>query len=211
MPRNHSPAATKMLTMLTMLTMLAMLAMFAMVLLVTAGCDNERPPDERFQQLAQQALHEQSEQNKRLVDQNKQVAEASRQLVAEDAQARRELLEAQRQLTSELHAERASLDRQHEALEEERRSLAAQQQREPVIAHTIGAVGLTLACLLPLLLAAYVIHTLNHQDEDPAALNELLVLDLTSERPRLLPHSVRSVAALEHRRPDDDESPAAGE
>ena len=96
MPRNLSPGAT-------MLTMTLLLAM---------GCADSG--DERFRQLAQQALYEQSEQNKRLAEQSKQIAEASRRLVEGDAAARKDLLAARKQLTSELHSERADLDRQRE-------------------------------------------------------------------------------------------------
>ena len=84
------------------------LAMLTMTLLLAAGCADSG--DERFRQLAQQALYEQSEQNKRLAEQSSQIAEASRRLVEGDAAARKDLLEAQKQLTSELHAERANLD-----------------------------------------------------------------------------------------------------
>jgi len=106
-----------------------------------------------------------------------------------------------------LHSERASIDRQREELEQERRNIAAQRHRDPVIAQAIGAVGLTLACLLPLLLAGYVIHAVNRNGDDNAALGELLVLEMTAEQPLLLPNSPRPVAALEHTlSPDDDET-----
>ena len=148
MPKNLSPGAA-------MLT-----------LLLAVGCADSR--DERFRQLAQQALHEQSEQNKRLAEQSRQIAEASRRLVEGDAAARKDLLAAHKQLMSELHSERANLDRQHEEMEQERRNIAARRHRDPVIAQAIGAVGLTLACLLPLLLAAYVIRAVN-RDGDGAS------------------------------------------
>jgi hypothetical protein len=167
-----------------------------MILLLATGCTDSR--DERFNQLAQQALREQAEQNKRLAEQSKQIAEASRRLVEGDAAARKDLLAAQKQLTSELHSERAGIDRQREELEQERRNIAAQRHRDPVIAQAIGAVGLTLACLLPLLLAAYVIHAVNQNGDDNAALSELLVMEITAEQPLLLPISPRPVAALEH-------------
>ncbi len=148
MPKNLSPGV----------------AMLTMTLLLMAGCADSR--DERYRQLAQQALHEQSEQNKRLAEQSKQIAEASRRLVEGDAAARKDLLATQKQLTSELHSKRAGIDRQREELEQERRNIAAQRHRNPVIAQAIGAVGLTLACLLPLLLAAYVIRAVNRDGDD---------------------------------------------
>ncbi len=181
----------------------AMLLM--MTLLLVTGCADSR--DERFNQLAQQALREQSEQNKRMADQSRAIVEASRRLVKGDAEARKDLLAAHRQLTSELHSERTNLDRQREELEQERRNIAVQRHRDPVIAQAIGAVGLTLACLLPLLLAGYIIRAVNQNGDDSAALSELLVLEITSEQPLLLPISHRPVAALEHSLlPEDDES-----
>ena len=70
----------------------------------------------------------------------KQIAEASRRLIEGDAQARRDLLAAQKQLTSELHSERVNLDRQREEMEQERRNIAAQRHRDPMIAQAINAV-----------------------------------------------------------------------
>ena len=185
MPKNLSPGA----------------AMLMMTLLLAVGCADSR--DERFRQLAQQALHEQSEQNKRLAEQSRQIAEASRRLVEGDAAARKDLLAAHKQLMSELHSERANLDRQHEEMEQERRNIAARRHRDPVIAQAIGAVGLTLACLLPLLLAAYVIRAVNRDGDDSAARSELLVMEITAEQPLLLPISPRPVAALEHTPPSE--------
>ena len=185
MPKNLSPGA----------------AMLLMTLLLAVGCADSG--DERFRQLAQQALHEQSEQNKRLAEQSRQIAEASRRLVEGDAAARKDLLAAHKQLMSELHSERANLDRQHEEMEQERRNIAARCHRDPVIAQAIGAVGLTLACLLPLLLAAYVIRAVSQNADDSAALSELLVMEITAERPLLLPISPRPVAALEHTPPSE--------
>ena len=192
MPKNLSPGVV----------------MLLMTLLLAVGCADSR--DERFRQLAQQALHEQSEQNKRLAEQSRQIAEASRRLVEGDAAARKDLLAAHKQLMSELHSERANLDRQHEEMEQERRNIAARRHRDPVIAQAIGAVGLTLACLLPLLLAAYVIRAVNRDGDDSAARSELLVMEITAEQPLLLPISPRPVAALEHTPPSEgDETDGA--
>jgi len=179
MPKNRSPGA----------------AMLMMILLLATGCADSH--DERFRQLAQQSLREQSEQNKRLAEQSQQIAEASRRLIEGDAQARRDLLAAQKQLTSELHSERASIDRQRDEMEQERRNIAAQRHRDPIIAQTINAFGLLLACLAPLALAAYVIRAVNQDGDDNAALSELLVMEITAERPLLLPVSLQPVAALE--------------
>jgi hypothetical protein len=170
--------------------------MMIMTLLLATGCGDSR--DERYRRLAEHALHEQAQQNKRLAEQSKQIVDASQRLVEGDAEARRDLLEAQKQLTSELHSERAGIDRQREEMEQERRNIAAQRHRDPVIARAIGAVGLTLACLLPLLLAAFVIRAVNQDGDDSAELGKLLVMEMTAEQPLLLPVSHRPAGALEH-------------
>jgi hypothetical protein len=180
-------------------------AILMLTLLLVIGCGE--PRDERFRRLAEHALHEQAQQNKRLAEQSKQIVDASQRLVEGDAEARRDLLEAQKQLTGELHSERAGIDRQREKMEQERRNIATQRHRDPVIANAINAVGLTLACLLPLLLAAYVIRAVNEDGDDSAELGKLLVMEMTAEQPLLLPVSPRPVAALEHSPPlDDDET-----
>ncbi len=191
MPKNLSPGVLLLL----------------MILLLTIGCADSR--DERFDQLAQQALREQAEQNERMAEQSREIAAASRRLVEGDAAARKDLLAAHRQLTSELHSERANLNRQREELEQERRNIAAQRHRDPVIAQAISAAGLTLACMLPLLLAAFIIRAVNQNADDSAALGELLVLEITAEQPLLLPIAPRPVAALEHTLPPDDDETVA--
>lgn len=189
MPKNLSPGV-------------AML-MIIMTLLLATGCGNSR--DERYRRLAEHALHEQAQQNKRLAEQSKQVVEASQRLVEGDAEARRDLLAAQKQLTSDLHSERAGIDRQREEMEQERKKIAAQRHRDPVIAQAIRAVGLTLACLLPLLLAAYVIRVVSQDGDDSAELGKLLVMEMTAEQPLLLPVPSGPVAALEHSPPAEGE------
>ena len=181
MPKNLSPG----------------MAMLTMALLMVTGCSDSR--DERFRQLAQQTIRQQAAQNERMAKQSQEIAQASRRLVQGDAEARKDLLAAQKQLTSELHSERANLDRQREEMEQERRDIAAQRHRDPVIAKAIGAVGVTLACLLPLLLAGYIIRAVTQHGDESAALSELLVVEMTADQPLLLPRTPRSVAALEHK------------
>ncbi|MCH8148686.1 MAG: hypothetical protein IH987_11925 [Planctomycetes bacterium] len=180
MPKNLSPGV----------------AMLMMTLLLAAGCDDSR--DERFRRLAQQALREQSEQNKRMADQNREIAEASKHLVENDSQARKEMIAAHGTLQKELQTERTNIHQQLSDLESERREISKQRGRDPIIAQAIGAVGLTLSCLLPLLLAGYVIYSLNRRSDDSDALSEMLVMEMTADQPLLLPSSLPTVAAIEH-------------
>jgi hypothetical protein len=95
-----------------------------LLLLALAGCGGA---DDRLVKLSQRSLASQAEQNQQMAQQSTEVAKATRQLVEADAQARQELITAQTRLESQLYAERTSLDRQQEALENERKGLAAQR------------------------------------------------------------------------------------
>src|SRR5690606_67237 len=93
--------------------------------------------------------------------------------------------------------------RQREELEQERRDIAAQRHRDPVIAQAIGVFGITLACLLPLLLTAYIIRAVTQNPDDSAALSEMLIMEIAADEPLLLP-APKSVPALGHAPPLND-------
>ena len=147
-----------------------------------AGCESS---DHRLARMAEETTREQAQQNERLAEQHHEIAQASRQLIEAGAESRAEFHE----LTQDLHAERAEVGRQRDRLEDERKQLATTRQRDPVIANAVLQIGLGLLCLLPLLVCVYVLRavTSGSGDENPHALTELLVLDITSEQPLLLP------------------------
>ncbi len=89
-------------------------------------------------------------------------------LVDRDAQCRQELNELQRESQSAIQVERQSIDRQREDLEAERRQIADERQRAPIIAAAISQVGLVLACLLPLVLCGYLLYVLRHTGDNDA-------------------------------------------
>jgi hypothetical protein len=182
-------------------------AMLTMTLLLVVGCADSR--NEEFRQLAWQTIRQQEQQNARLAQQSQQIAEASKLLVANDSQARKEMIAAHATLQQELQAERANINQQLSELESERREIARQRGRDPILAETIRGVGMTLGCMLPLLLAGYVIYSLNRSGDDSNALSEMLVMEITAEKPKLLPMVPRPVAAIEHAPPPDDDETAA--
>jgi hypothetical protein len=148
-----------------------------------------------------------------------QIAEAAKRLVAADSRARQEMLQAQAALQDEIQVARNNVDRQRDLLESERREIADQRYRDPIVAESISAVGLTIACLLPLMLAGYIVHCLRHNIDSDEALSELLVMELAGEQPAVLTSSLSQAARIEHRpvidsdssdhamSPDDDEEP----
>ena len=185
-------------------------AMFAAVLLLATigGCG--RSPDERLADFARQTMTEQIKQNDRMAEQSQavvegshQLAETAKELVEHDAEARRELIAAQQELTSQLNGQQSAIQTGHQQLEQDRREIAEQRHRDPIIAAVIQDFGLFIACLLPLVVAVFVIRQMQSQEPDHAAVAELLVLELTADEPRLLPGPMSQRHALTHDDPEE--------
>ena len=172
------------------------------------GCG--RAPDERLAEFAQQSMAEQRKQNDRIADQSQavveeshQLAEAAKELVEHDAEARRELIAAQTELTTQLNEQQSAIYIGHDRLELDRRDIADQRHRDPIVAAVIQDFGLVVACLLPLLVSVFVIRQMQSQEPDHAAVAELLTLELTSDEPRLLPSPQQRRHKLMH---DEEEA-----
>ncbi len=174
-----------------------------LLILSVAGCSDS--PDERLAEFAQQSMAEQRKQNDRIADQSQavvaeshQLAETAKELVKSDAEARRELIAAQTAMTSQLNEQQSVIYSGHNQLEQDRRDIASQRHRDPIIATVIQNFGLTVACVLPLVVAVFVIRQMQSQEPDHAAVAEMLVFELTSDEPRLLPGPMTRRPALDH-------------
>jgi hypothetical protein len=144
------------------------------------GCvDNE---NQRLAEMAERNLERQAQQNQQLIELQKQVAEGSRKLVEADSKSREEMVTLQR----EIQAERATIGQQRDLLEIERKELAQQRQRDPIIAAAITNIGLLLLCCLPLVLCWYVLRNRPEQADD-SLISEVLLQDMVANRPLLLP------------------------
>ena len=155
-----------------------------------AGCNSS---DDQF---ALQSMANQRQQNELIANQSaavtqesSHVAEGAKELVARDAQARQELIRAQTQAHEQQQEERASIDRQREALDGERRDIAETRVRDPIVGAAIQCAIELFACLSPLVLAAYALRQLGRANSTPVELGELLLNELASSQPTLLPHS----------------------
>jgi hypothetical protein len=151
---------------------------------VLSGCSES--PDQRQAALVQQALEQQARQTERLMELSQQIGAASRQLITADSEARRELLATQGKLQQQLQAQQADVLRQRDELEQERRALATQRGRDPIVAQAIGGLAVTLGCLFPLLLAAYIWSSAQRGSADAEALVDYLTSELVSDEPTLL-------------------------
>jgi hypothetical protein len=92
--------------------------------------------DERLVELSRQSADRQAEQNRLVETNNRQVLEATDKLVEDDAKSRTEHIELYRQIEAE-----RSVNQQRDALEQERRQIAQQRNRDPIVADSILAVG----------------------------------------------------------------------
>jgi DNA repair exonuclease SbcCD ATPase subunit len=140
----------------------------AIFLLVMTSCDED---DERLAQFAAESVRQQAGQNREMSQLNREVAQAHQDLVG---------------LQQNLEEQQVQVNHQRDELESERREIAKQRHRDPIIAAAINNVGLVLACLIPLALAGYLLYCLRNQDDDEAV-GELLIQELTTDRPLLLP------------------------
>jgi hypothetical protein len=145
---------------------------------VLIGCEE----DERLARMAHESTQRQAEQNEAMAEVSRESVQASGRLVEAEARARQELLTMQR----ELQEQQVEIARQHDRLEEERRQLASQRRWDSLTAAAITNTGLVLACLAPLVVCWYLLRAVRDETED-AVVAEVLVEELASDRPRLLP------------------------
>ncbi len=131
-----------------------------------------------------------------------QVAEASRQLVQADANARTETIAMQR----DLQKGQDELGRQRDQLENDRRQYADQRNRDPIIANTILDVGMILACLLPLALCIFLVLSLRDKSQSDSDLADVLVQEVVSDEPFLLPPPDTHRALTQEPTAEDDRS-----
>jgi len=96
------------------------------------------------------------------------------------AKSRTEHIELHRQIETE----RFGVNQQRAALEQERRQIAGERIRDPIIAESIRAVAGLIAAILPLLVCLFLLRGLFHKS-DQEALAEVLIEDLVSRQPLL--------------------------
>ncbi len=169
-------------------------------LISVAGCNQQ---DRLVRQMASEAMAEQGEQNRAMAALNRDVAVATRRIAEEQAKARQSYVDAQEQLQKQ----RMELDHRLDGLDEERRQIARERHRDPIIAAAIFQLGLIAACLSPLVLCWALLNG-DRSDSSETELNELLVEDLVAEHPRLLPRPEKQPKELpEHRMSEDPRYP----
>ncbi len=168
----------------------------SLMLLTLAGCE-----EDELAKAAREAARQSAEQQRQLVQLQADVAKGASELVEADAKARTELTALQR----DLQQDQAEVGRQRDQLESDRRDVAQQRHRDPLIAAAITNIGLILACLLPLVLCVVILRSLRNPVTDEEALTEFLVQEIVAEQPLLLSLE-QPTAALEHTSAQEDAS-----
>lgn len=174
-----------------------------LMMLLMTGCDSD---DERVAEMATEQAERQALQSREMVKLQHEIAEGSHELIESNGKAREAVMKIHR----DLQQERAEIGKQRDTLEGERRDIAAKRQREPVMAEAIKTIGMVLACLLPVGIAAYLLlHYLGKTEQE--SLGELLIKDMTAMEPALLPppefhHHPQSRIEFRTRVPDDEDS-----
>ena len=78
------------------------------------------------------------------------------------------------------------MGRQRDALKADRSELDTQRHRDSVVATAIQSAALVIACVLPLVVCWYLLRSVRDEGDDPVV-TEVLISELTTDRPRLLP------------------------
>jgi len=107
------------------------------------------------------------------------------------------------ELQQSLHEERVMVSRQRDQLEKDRKTLAAQRHRAPIIAAAITHVGMTVACLMPLLVCWWLLRQYLDVPQDQI-IADAIILDLVADKPLLLPSSPPDQRLIPHAATDDD-------
>ncbi|MCA9118392.1 MAG: hypothetical protein KDA79_25180, partial [Planctomycetaceae bacterium] len=148
------------------------------------GCSSNSADDE-YRRLVEDLSRRQAVQQEALIRQSRDLTEASKELVESGASARRELTEMQSRLQQEFASERQSIDGQRQKLDDERREIATQRHRDPLVATAIVQSATLLIAALPMV-ALLLLILASRKEPVEVALTELLIEDVTAEKPLLL-------------------------
>lgn len=178
-------------------------AVTVLLVLAALGVTGCGPPRDDLRPLVNELVQKQSAHQESLMKQSEHLSEASRQLVESDAEARRELVEFQTTLQTQIEEERHDLDQQRSDIEQERREIAKNRHRDPLIAAALIQGATLVVAALPIVLVLLLVRAAR-QEPAEVPMGELLIRDLSAEKPILLPIDVQAPCRLEHGSPSCD-------
>ncbi len=149
-----------------------------------AGCDeSDGEQHRRVAEVAQRGTDRKAEQKREMARLNREVAEGTRRMVEADALARADHVAVHH----EIQAERAVLHEGFDALEDERQQIAQQRRTESALGPALGLVSGTLVVSAVIGLCMLLLKESQRSDPSDADVNAILIGELVSEYPRLLP------------------------
>jgi len=163
-----------------------------LIALAMTGCEEDE--NAMVAKVATEAAKQQAELNQEMSRLNREVASGTKRLVEASAQSQDNLVALQR----DLQTEQAEVSRQRDKLEAERQDIATQRVRESLLAPVVAWILPFAVCGLALVTCCFLLFGLRNATDDEAAISELLVEELTSERPTLLPGPAPHVAIPNH-------------
>jgi len=152
------------------------------------GCD-----EEELLELAKRHNLSEQERSRLMAELHGKVAEGSSEMVASDAVARQEMMTLHR----EVQSERAEFGKQRDALELDRKELAAERKRDSLTASAILSLGTLAACLTPLAICWYLLRSPSGESDD-SQVAELLLSDVIAAHPVLLQRPDTNPPKLTH-------------
>ena len=174
----------------TMIRRIPMLLAVAAILVT--GCNEDGNENSRVAKVAVEAAERQAEQNREMSRVNRETAEGAKRLVEADAQARKELTEMQH----DLQAEQAEVGEQRDQLETERKEIAGQRRTESMLGPILKGCAAAAVIAVTIGYCWSLLFSLRRHDDADQILGELLVDELLSEKPVLLPPP--GATAIEH-------------
>ncbi|PQO40371.1 hypothetical protein DTL21_00060 [Bremerella cremea] len=165
------------------------LSCIALILVTLAiGCD-----EDELLELAKRHNLSEAERSRLMAELHGKVAEGSSEMVASDAVARKELVTLHR----EVQAERAEFGKQRDALELDRKEIAAERKRDSLTASAILSLGTLAGCLAPLAICWYLLRSPLGESND-SEVAELLLSDVIAAQPVLLNRPETNPPKLTH-------------
>lgn len=146
---------------------------------IATSCDNG---DARVAAVATAAAERQAQQSNEMAKAHGELTQGARELVQSAARSQESLVTIQR----ELETQQAEVGHQRDLLEKERQAIATQRRTDPVIANAVLQLGLLSICSLPLVICWYLLRSPGTVEAD-RLVNEILIEELTTAQPRLLP------------------------
>lgn len=156
------------------------IATLLLSIVTLASCDNNGLPP-----IVEELARKQAAQQESLTKQSKELTEASRQLVESDAKARKELVDMQSNVQAQIEGQRQVVQQQRDSLEGERREIAHQRHRDPLIAAALVQAATLIVAALPIVALVLLIRAARQEPSD-VSVAELIIHDSTAEQPLLL-------------------------